>query len=81
MISKILQILGLQPRVFKSFSGSLEQFFLTIGQSNFGNRIPSIVSCWVFFSEAKVGSMLKGDFKQRNICFVEKRHIIMLDSP
>ena len=30
MISKILQI----------FSRSLEQFFLTVGQNNFGNKIP-----------------------------------------
>ena len=27
---------------FKSFSGSLEQFFLTVGQNNFGNKIPFI---------------------------------------
>ena len=40
MISKFLQILGLQPRIFKSFSRSLEQFFLTVGQINFGNKIP-----------------------------------------
>ena len=25
---------------FKSFSRSQEQFFLTVGQSNFGNKIP-----------------------------------------
>jgi hypothetical protein len=24
----------------KSFSRSLEQFFLTVGQNNFGNKIP-----------------------------------------
>ena len=36
MISKILKILGLQ----QSFSRSLEQFFLTVGQNNFGNKIP-----------------------------------------
>ena len=40
MISKFLQILGFQPRNFKSFSRSLEQFFLTVGQNNFGNKIP-----------------------------------------
>ena len=34
MITKILQILGL------SFSRSLEQFFLTVGQNNFDNKIP-----------------------------------------
>ena len=33
MISKILQILGLQPR-------SLKHFFLTVGQNNFGKKIP-----------------------------------------
>ena len=27
---------------FKSFSQSLEQFFLTVGQNNFGNKIPFI---------------------------------------
>ena len=26
---------------FKSFSWSVEQFFLTVGQNNFGNKIPS----------------------------------------
>ena len=25
---------------FKSFSSSLEHFFLTVGQNNFGNKIP-----------------------------------------
>ena len=27
---------------FKSFSRSLEQFFLTVGQNNFGNKIPYV---------------------------------------
>ena len=27
---------------FKSFSQSLEQFFLTVGKNNFGNKIPFI---------------------------------------
>ena len=29
---------------FKSFSQSLEQIFLTIGQNNFGNKIPLSIS-------------------------------------
>ena len=29
---------------FKSFSRSLEQFFLTVGQNNFGNKIPFLHS-------------------------------------
>ena len=33
---------------FKSFSRSLEQFFLSVGQTNFGNKIPLI-----FFSQMK----------------------------
>ena len=40
MISKILQILSLQPRITKVFSQTLEQFFLTVGQNNFDNKIP-----------------------------------------
>ena len=31
---------GFKPQVFKSFSQSLELFFLTVGQNNFGNKIP-----------------------------------------
>ena len=41
MISKFLQLLGLQPRISKDFQ-SLEQFFLTVGQNDFGNKIPFI---------------------------------------
>ena len=33
--------------LFKSFSGLLEQFFLTVGQKKFGNKIPFFV---IFFS-------------------------------
>ena len=45
MISKILQILSLQPRISKVSSRSLEQFFLTVGQNNFGNKVPFIFEC------------------------------------
>ena len=31
---------------FKSFSKSLEQFFLTVGQNNFGNKIPFLYLWW-----------------------------------
>ena len=43
VISKLLQILGLQTRISKVFSQSLEQFFLTVGQNNFCNKIPFIL--------------------------------------
>ena len=36
---KFLQILDIQPRISKVFFRSLEQFFLTVGQNNFGNKI------------------------------------------
>ena len=36
--SEILFILGASN--FKIFSRSLEQFFLTVGQKNFANKIP-----------------------------------------
>ena len=29
-------------RISKFFSPSLDQFFLTVGQNNFGNKIPNI---------------------------------------
>ena len=32
------------PLNFKSFSRSLKQFFLTVGQNNFGNKIPKLIS-------------------------------------
>ena len=30
------------PGISKTFSQSLEHFFLTVGQSNFGNKIPLV---------------------------------------
>ena len=35
-----MQIRGIQPGIFKSFFQSIEQLFLTVGQNNFGNKIP-----------------------------------------
>ena len=34
------EILVLQSRISKVFLDHLEQFFLTVGQNNFGNKIP-----------------------------------------
>ena len=48
MISKILQILGLQPRISKVFSIT-RFFFLTVGQYNFGNKIPFLSTSKNFF--------------------------------
>ena len=42
---------------FKSFSWSVEQFFLTVGQNNFGNKIPNftfyLISKHFFFPSVK----------------------------
>ena len=43
VIPKILQILGLSASNCKSFSQSVEQFFLTVGQNNFCNKIPEMM--------------------------------------
>ena len=48
VISKFLQILGIQPRISKDFSQSLAQFFLTVGQNNFGNKIPFLQDAFIF---------------------------------
>ena len=66
VISKFLHILFCKFSAFslefKKLSWSLEQFFLTVGQNNFGNKIPwkpfraleykTIISCYwmIFFS-------------------------------
>ena len=47
---------------FKSFSRSLEHFFLTVGQNNFGNKIP-FVSRATYISDCKNGS----EFAQFNV--------------
>ena len=39
-LRKTFVIQGWRPRICKSFSRSLEEFFLTVGQNNFGNKIP-----------------------------------------
>ena len=46
MISKNLQILGL---ISKNISRSLEQFIITKGQNNFGNKIPFLSNFAYFF--------------------------------
>ena len=43
MISKFLQNSRPLASNFKSFSRSLEQFFLTVGKNNFGNKIPMAI--------------------------------------
>ena len=55
MISKILKILGFQPRISNFFSQSLEHFFLTVGQNHFDNKIPFLS----FQSDSGSGSIVE----------------------
>ena len=61
---------------FKTFPRSLEQFFLTVGQNNFGNKIP-FPHIWWIFSWGKIiffaPSMIKGSQEKKSKC-VENRH-------
>ena len=41
---------------FKSFSQSLEYFFLTLGQNNFGNKMPLLISSGFHFEKKKCWS-------------------------
>ena len=43
---------------FKSFSRSLEQFFLTVGQNNFGNKIPKLVLSIYFNKKGTLAILL-----------------------
>ena len=74
MISKILQI-------FKSFSRSLEQFFLTVGQNNFGNKIPIFYYdfYWSFLSFLFVSVRLQRAIKdQRDYPLTSRRNKVAL---
>ena len=59
---------------FKSFSRSLEQFFLTVGQNNFGNKIPnlfiilieSFYSVWILLCCRKKKLHTSGNQQQGN---------------
>ena len=44
-----MKILGLQPRISKVFPRSLEQFFLTVGQNNFGYKTPKLYNLGQFY--------------------------------
>ena len=41
---------GLKAENFKSFSQSVEHFFLRVGQNNFGNKIPCTCNTPLFFA-------------------------------
>ena len=45
-MSKPWQIFSLQPLILRCFSRSLEQFFLTVGQNNYRNKIPLSGHFW-----------------------------------
>ena len=53
--------------ISKSFSRSLEQFFLTIGQNNFGNKIPFIYSATTATEDWTLNQMFKPETKTNKI--------------
>ena len=59
MISKLLKFPGLQPPISKLFLNHYNNFFLTVGQNNFGNKIP--------FPKKKKNLMEKFNIKQNKI--------------
>ena len=61
MISKILQNSRPSALNFKIFSWSLEQFFLRVGQNNFGNKMP-FLSCWAFQSKGQESKQFQHSF-------------------
>ena len=58
MISKILQILSLQLK-FQKFSRSIKHFFLTVGQNNFGNKIPYLRNKYLEVNWGLITMLLK----------------------
>ena len=48
-VLKIVKSLA-SPSYFKSFSRSLEHFFLTLGSNNFENKIPNLEHAGLVFS-------------------------------
>ena len=53
---------------FKSLSRSLEQFFLTVGQNNFGNKIPfSVLTSFIFYRMPPSVKIVSVDMSHRNL--------------
>ena len=83
MISKILKIPGLQPQISNVFPLSLEHFFLSVGQNNFGNKIPFIFD----FSNGKeiqppvMLTNVSFDNLDRDRLLVEDKDANVIDSP
>ena len=89
MIWKMIQIFGSQPWISKVFldhyriffSRSLEQFFFTVGQNNFDNKIPLFTHwrAWnLFFSFFKLGSDLCGYCTMLDFLMLAKNHLTFM---
>ena len=61
--SDLKKILNYEPSSsnFKSFSRSQEQFFLTVSQNNFGNKIPCSYMYKVIFSWSLIRNLYPGE--------------------
>ena len=66
----------------KSFSWSLEQFFLTVGQNNFGNKIPLCMNFWkirIFFQTVHIIDWVhKKEFKSMCLKISVRHHFLKL---
>ena len=72
--SDLKKFANFQPSAlnFKCFSRSLEQFFLTVGQNNFGNKIPflnsftQVIYSWTWVYQMRItGKISLSDSKYR----------------
>ena len=61
---------------FKSFSQSLEQFFLTVGQNNFGNEIPFLIRIVCFYYSTDMNNVATS----KRISFHSDRFIQKMDN-
>ena len=61
---------------FKSFSRSLEQFFLTVGQNNFGNEIPFLIRIVCFYYSTDMNNIATS----KKISFHSDRFIQKMDN-
>ena len=61
---------------FKSFSRSLEQFFLTVGQNNFGNEIPFLIRILCFYYSTDMNNIATS----KKISFQSDRFIQKMDN-
>ena len=64
---------------FKSFSRSLEQFFLTAGQNNFGNKISFLLCTCFFLGYSSFTILVQKSALLKGILIILKRNAFILN--